>query len=91
MAFPTTRWSLLAHATIHGDAAQGKALAEFYRHYREPVVSFIRQQTADQTQAEDLAQDSFIHLVQHSTLPRADPPAESAGLSMLRRPGELRW
>jgi RNA polymerase sigma-70 factor (ECF subfamily) len=73
MAFPTTRWSLLAQATIHGGAAEGEALAEFYRRYREPVVSFIRRQTADPMQAEDLAQEFFIHLVQHSTLQRADP------------------
>lgn len=73
MAFPTTRWSILAQATIHGDAAQGEALGEFYRRYREPVVNFIRQQTGDEAQAEDLAQEFFIHLAERSTLQRADP------------------
>ncbi len=73
MAFPTTRWSLLAQATIHGDAAQTEALAEFYRRYREPVVSFIRQQDTAGAQAEDLAQEFFLHLIQSSTLQRADP------------------
>jgi RNA polymerase sigma-70 factor (ECF subfamily) len=73
MAFPTTRWSILAHATINGDAAQAEALAEFYRRYREPVVDFIRRQIGDAAHAEDLAQEFFVHLVQHSTLQRADP------------------
>ena len=73
MAFPTTRWSLLAQATIHGDAAQVEALAEFYRRYREPVVNFIHGQTMDHARAQDLAQEFFIHLAEHSTLQRADP------------------
>ncbi len=73
MAFPPTRWSLLAKATIHGDAAQAEALAEFYRRYREPVVSFIRQQGTAAAQAEDLAQEFFLHLIKSSTLQRADP------------------
>ncbi len=72
MAFPTTRWSLLAQATIHGNAAQAEALAEFYRRYREPVVSFIRQQNMGGTHAEDLAQEFFLHLIESSTLQRAD-------------------
>ena len=73
MAFPTTRWSLLAQATIHGDAAQAEALAEFYRRYQEPVVSCIRQQTPAGTPADDLAQEFFLHLIKSSTLQRADP------------------
>ncbi len=72
MAFPTTRWSLLAQATIHGDALQREALGEFYRRYREPVVNFIRH-NGNPAKAEDLAQEFFIHLVEHSTLQRADP------------------
>jgi len=72
MAFPTTRWSLLAQATIHGDAAQKQAWAEFYRRYREPVAGFIRRQLPEPAQAEDLAQEFFIHLVEQSTLQRAD-------------------
>ena len=73
MAFPTTRWSLLAQATIHGDGSQKAAWAEFYRRYREPVVSFIRQQLPGQVPAEDLAQEFFVHLIENATLQRADP------------------
>jgi len=73
MAFPTTRWSLLAQATVNGDAAQRQAWAEFYRRYREPVVSFIRRQTPDAARAEDLAQEFFLHLMENATLQRANP------------------
>jgi len=73
MPFPTTRWSLLAQATVNGSAAQADALAEFYRRYREPVIAFIRQQPGLQERAEDLAQEFFVHLIEESTLRRADP------------------
>ncbi len=72
MAFPTTRWSLLAQATMHGGPAQQEALAEFYRRYRAPVVVFIARRTADRSQAEDLAQEFFLHLMESSALQRAD-------------------
>ena len=73
MAFPTTRWSLLAQATVHGDTVQREALADFYRRYREPVIEFIRRQTGNSAQSEDLAQEFFLHLLENSTLQRADP------------------
>ena len=72
MAFPTTRWSLLAQATIHGDAMQREALAEFYRRYREPVVSYLRRHQPE-ARADDLSQEFFLHLIENSTLQRADP------------------
>ena len=72
MPFPTTRWSLLAQATINGDGVQKEAWAEFYRRYREPVARFIRRQTTDHAYAEDLTQEFFLHLVEQSTLQRAD-------------------
>jgi RNA polymerase sigma-70 factor (ECF subfamily) len=72
MAFPTTRWSLLVRATIHGDAAQAEALGEFYRRYREPVLAYLRNRHPS-ANAEDLAQEFFLHLMENSTLQRADP------------------
>jgi len=62
----------MAQATIHGDAAQREALAEFYRRYREPVIAHIRGRQPG-ANAEDLAQEFFLHLIEHSTLQRADP------------------
>lgn len=72
MAFPTTSWSLLAQATLHGDAAQAEALADFYRRYRGPVVDFIHRRQGNRLQGEDLAQDFFLHLMQGSALQRAN-------------------
>ncbi len=72
MAFPTTRWSLLAQATLHGDSAGGAALGEFYRRYREPVVGFIARQSDQRENAEDLAQGFFLHMIEGSALRRAD-------------------
>ncbi|MBL9200837.1 MAG: sigma-70 family RNA polymerase sigma factor [Opitutaceae bacterium] len=72
MPFPTTRWSLLAHASLHGDSVQREALAEFYRRYRVPVVDFIQRRQGNRAQAEDLAQEFFVHLMEDSTLGRAD-------------------
>jgi len=73
MPFPTTRWSLLAQASIHGDAVQTEAWAEFYRRYQGPVIAFIRRQGRTQVQAEDLAQEFFIYVIENATLQRADP------------------
>jgi RNA polymerase sigma-70 factor (ECF subfamily) len=72
MPFPTTRWSLLAQATMHGDFAQAEALAEFYRRYRVPVVHYIERRQGSRAQAEDLAQEFFLHLMEGSALQRAD-------------------
>lgn len=70
MRFPSTHWSLLARASLHGDASAQAALAEFFRRYRPPVVAFIRHRGA--SDPEDVAHDFFLHLLEKSTLRRAD-------------------
>lgn len=72
MEFPSTHWSVLAEATLHGENGAQTALAEFYRRYHEPVMQFIRRRGADSAKAEDLTQDFFLHLITKSTLSRAD-------------------
>lgn len=72
MSFPTTRWSLLARASLNGGPAQREALAEFYRRYRAPVIDFIAGRAAGRAPAEDLAQEFFLHLMENSALQRAD-------------------
>ncbi len=72
MEFPTTQWSLLARAASEGDAAGVDALGEFYRLYREPVVSFVRRRGYLPAEVEDIAQEFFVHLIEKSTLRRAD-------------------
>lgn len=72
MEFPTTHWSQLAAATLHGEEGAAGALAEFYRRYREPVMAFLRRRGVDAARVEDVAQDFFLHLIEKSTLARAD-------------------
>lgn len=72
MEFPATQWSLLAQATLNGEAAASAALAEFCRRYREPVLQFVRMRGVPPAEAEDLTQDFLLHVMEKSTLRRAD-------------------
>lgn len=72
MEFPSTHWGLLAQATLHGDAAATGALTEFCRRYREPIVRFIRWRGFSDVEAEDVAHDFLLHLLEKSVLRRAD-------------------
>jgi len=72
MQFPSTHWSLLARATLHGDTGHVAALDEFCRKYRGAVVGFIQARGHSAAEAEDLAHDFFLHLMERSTLRRAD-------------------
>ena len=73
MEFPATEWSLLARATLNGESAAAKSLADFCRRYREPVLRFIRRRGAPVSEAEDLAHDFMLHVMEKSVLRRADP------------------
>lgn len=72
MAFPTTRWTLLAAATMNGDAAGREALAALCGRYRRPVVVYLRSRGLDEGEAEDAAQDFFLKLLESRTWRRAD-------------------
>jgi DNA-directed RNA polymerase specialized sigma24 family protein len=72
MEFPATQWTLLADATLHGDATAARAMGEFIRRYRGPVVQFIRGRGWPAAEVEDLAHDFLIHVMEKSTLRRAD-------------------
>lgn len=72
MEFPSTQWTLLADATLHGDAEAARAMGEFIRRYRGPVVQFIRGRGWAAAEVEDLAHDFLIHVMEKSTLRRAD-------------------
>jgi len=72
MPFPTTRWSLLTQATLHGGDAERAALADFCQRYRTPIVGFIARLRPGRSDAEDLAQSFFMRLFEESLLRRAD-------------------
>jgi RNA polymerase sigma-70 factor (ECF subfamily) len=69
--FPTTRWSRVRAA---GDSvAEGHdAFAILCRDYWSPVFAFVRRAGFSASDAEDLAQGFFLHLLEHRTVRRAD-------------------
>jgi RNA polymerase sigma-70 factor (ECF subfamily) len=73
MFFPTTHWSLLAKASVNGDAESARALEDLCSQYREPICAFIRSRRLPESDTEDLAHEFLIHLMQKSTFRRADP------------------
>lgn len=72
MAFPDTRWSILAVATMHGDASAKQALDELCRRYWHPVQAVVKSRGASPDDARDLTQAFFLHLLEKSTLRNAD-------------------
>lgn len=72
MHFPSTHWSLLAKASVNGDSESSRALEELCQRYWEPVRLFIRSRGISESEAEDLAQDFIVHLIEKSTFRRAD-------------------
>ncbi len=72
MHFPTTHWSLLARASLNGEAEARPALEELCRRYWSPVNQFIQFRGHRGAGAEDLTQDFFLHVCRHSTFSRAD-------------------
>lgn len=72
MEFPSTQWTQLARATLHGDSAAGMALADFCRNYRRPVMQYLRWRGVPENRVEDLTHDFLLHLLEHSALKRAD-------------------
>src|SRR5436190_23444592 len=72
MEFPTTHWTMLAQATLHGDTSAGKALEEFVLSYRAPVLALLRRRGVPDVHVEDLTQEFFLQLMKNSSLKRAD-------------------
>lgn len=72
MSFPTTRWSQLAGATLHGDIAGREALARLCAAYRPPVVEYLAGRGLTPEQAEDYAQDFMVKLLESRVWKRAD-------------------
>jgi len=72
MYFPTTQWSLLARASLNGETAGRQALEELCRRYWSPLQQFIRSRGYNEVEAQDLTQGFLLHLLEHSTLHRAD-------------------
>jgi RNA polymerase sigma factor (sigma-70 family) len=72
MYFPTTQWTLLAQATLSGETAGRAAMEDLCRRYWSPLYQFIRARGHNEAEAKDLTQEFLLHLVEHSTLQKAD-------------------
>jgi RNA polymerase sigma-70 factor (ECF subfamily) len=72
MYFRTTQWTLLTQASLTAEAGARQALEELCRRYWSPLYQFIRLRGYSESEAEDLTQDFLVHLLEHSTLQRAD-------------------
>jgi DNA-directed RNA polymerase specialized sigma24 family protein len=72
MDFPTTHWSVLAKATVHGESDSKAALEAMCQKYWGPIHSFIRFHGLTNAEAQDLTQEFMIHVVQRSIFTRAD-------------------
>jgi RNA polymerase sigma-70 factor (ECF subfamily) len=72
MDFPTTHWSVLAKATLHGEADARAALEVLCQRYWAPVHAFIRFQGLTDAEAQDLTQEFLIHVIHKSIFTRAD-------------------
>lgn len=71
--FPTTQWTRLAEASLHGGASARAALDGLCRQYWQPVFLAFRQRGLDETQAEDATQGFFLHTMTTSFFRQADP------------------
>lgn len=72
MDFPSTQWTQLADASLHGGASAREALATFCAAYRAPVLSYLLSRGMRREDAEDAVQSFLLYLMENSTLSRAD-------------------
>ena len=71
--FRTTRWSAILAAAENRQPGSQEALIELCQHYWYPLYAFARRRGYGPHDAQDLTQGFFLHLLEHSSLQRADP------------------
>ncbi len=72
MSFPSTHWSLLAIASLNGNADAQAAVARLCERYRLPVIVYLKQHGYSDDVVEDVAQEFFLELIQSRAWKRAD-------------------
>jgi RNA polymerase sigma-70 factor (ECF subfamily) len=70
--FPETSWSLLAVATLHGDAEGRRAMEGLCERYYQPIKSFILWHGRSAGDVDDLTQSFFLHVCEKGVMQRAD-------------------
>ncbi len=73
MAFPTTLWTELAAASLHGDTRAQSALDNLCRRYYRPVREFVLRRGYGESEADDLTQDFFRRFLADRSWKRASP------------------
>jgi RNA polymerase sigma-70 factor (ECF subfamily) len=63
MQFPTTRWTILAAASLNGDTAARRSLEILCRDYHVPVMAFLRSRGYSEADCKDLTQSFFQELL----------------------------
>ena len=70
--FATTRWSIVRAVRHNSSQTSRVALAELCKQYWSPVYAFIRRRGKSTTDAEDLTQAFFVHLLDTEFVQTAD-------------------
>lgn len=71
--FDTTHWTVVQRAVqMEPTTASKQAMADFARSYWPPLYTFLRRSGRTPSDAQDLVQGFFAHLLAHETLTRAD-------------------
>ena len=71
--FQTTHWTVVMQsAKNEASVSAQEALAEFCESYWAPLYTFVRRRGHSPSDAQDLVQGFFVHLLSHNTLSRAD-------------------
>lgn len=71
--FQTTHWTVVLQAgKAEADKAARKALATFSETYWPPLYTFVRRRGYSPSDAQDMVQGFFAHLLEKNTLSRAD-------------------
>jgi RNA polymerase sigma factor (sigma-70 family) len=71
--FPTTRWSLVAAAGDPRQKDAQSALVSLCENYWYPLYAYLRRRGYPTDQAQDLAQEFFVRVLEGRYLDRADP------------------
>jgi hypothetical protein len=71
--FPTTRWTLVIAAADPRRTEARSALVSLCEAYWYPLYAYIRRRGYAADQAQDLAQDFFVRVLEGRYLDRADP------------------
>jgi RNA polymerase sigma factor (sigma-70 family) len=72
-AFQTTHWTMVLRAgETQSDTSAQKALSNFCEAYWPPLYAFLRHRGHASSEAQDLVQGFFVHLLEQNTLSRAD-------------------